>query len=171
MRQSNQNIEYKSQAIVGYFAENRCSLSDFYPSERKVFEYLAHMRGNSLGNVLDVGCATGGLGRALSERYDVKKYTGVEIHKGAADYASKADYPFPSHILHGDIMSLPELSGKFDSVFALSCADWNVDTWGIILACWNRVSPGGTLLISQRITAKKSIIDAELSYQGELCGT
>ena len=61
------NIEYKSREIQDYYSCNRSTWEEFYPSERWVFTKLAGSEG-FLGDVLDVGCACGGLGAALSQQ-------------------------------------------------------------------------------------------------------
>ena len=61
----NENIEYKSKQILEFYSRNRRKWKELNLSERWVFERLAG-REKNLGDVLDVGCACGGLGTALN---------------------------------------------------------------------------------------------------------
>ena len=82
-----------------------------------------------MGRVLDVGCATGGLGRALSERFAIREYVGVDINRQVIEAAQQDQtYPVASRrFIQGDILEVEDLVDKgFDAVFSLSCADWNV---------------------------------------------
>ena len=58
----------------------------------------------------------------------------------------------------------------------LSCSDWNIETNAITRACWKHVAPGGSLVISLRLTDGPSLNDFSRSYQyiqydGEALGT
>ena len=147
------NIIYRTDAIATYFGRHRRRWDDFYPSERRVFEQVGEScRG--FGHVLDVGCAAGGLGAALPERFPVASYTGIDISASAIETARRCtDIPVPHEFLAGDVVSAPELAGRrFDTVFNLSCADWNVDTGGIMAATWRAVAPGGCMITTLRLT-------------------
>ena len=72
----------------------------------------------------------------------------------------------PATFIAGDICNCPELAQhQFDLVTALSVADWNVDADGIVKACWDRVAPGGHLVLSLRLTDKATICDIARSFQ------
>src|SRR3972149_11656439 len=90
------NLRYQSNGIVKYFTDHRNKWDDFYPSEQSAFRELADTSGR-LGTILDVGCAMGGLGLALSERFSVERYVGVDINPQAiAQCDSNASiYPMP----------------------------------------------------------------------------
>ena len=101
------NLIYSSDYIVNLFDNYRNKLEDFYPSEKWAFEKINSLA-NGFGEILDVGCGTGGLGRALSTHYNVKKYDGIDINKQAIEkatnfgfnlkgsaMASDAFFPFP----------------------------------------------------------------------------
>jgi len=161
------NILYKTDGIVNIFDGYRDKWEDFYPSERWAFEKLAGNSGG-LGKVLDVGCAIGGLGRTLSKRYRIESYAGVDINTQAIDVAkqNQSQISVPAEFSSGDILELNILDGKtFDTVFSLSCADWNIETDLIIYRCWDFVKPGGVFVISLRLTSQESINDMKRSYQ------
>lgn len=157
------NIEYKSKQIVEYYSTHRQSWKDYYNSEKWVLERLAE---KGLGDVLDVGCACGGLGSALNQKFIVNSYTGIDINNDAIYWAIKNnDLKIPTNFLVGDIVNMDQNTCHYDTVISLSCADWNVETNRIIQACWEKVKPGGYFVISLRLTPKQSINDIKRSYQ------
>lgn len=158
------NIEYKSREIPLYYSCNRSRWEEFYPSERWIFSKLAS-EPRFLGDVLDVGCACGGLGAALCEQFQLSSYTGVDIHKEAIAWArQERRLPVPATFLAGDILEL-NLEDTFDLVVSLSCADWNIEVQKIMEACWARVTAGGHFVISLRLTTGPGVNDIETSYQ------
>lgn len=166
-----ENIHYQTNGIATYFDHYRDKWDDFYPSERWAFERLAGTSGY-IGSILDVGCAVGGLGLALSNRFKVKDYVGVDINQQAIDKARSVSSRFsvPVRFECGDILKLSNLNKEsFDVVFSLSCADWNVDTNGIINRCWEYVKPEGSFVISVRLTPEEGINDITKSYQPISC--
>src|SRR5262249_44954405 len=59
------NVSYQTPELARYFSGHRDKWGDFYPSERWIVSRVAREAGG-LGRVLDAGCASGGLGRALA---------------------------------------------------------------------------------------------------------
>ena len=166
-KKSLKNIYYKTDGIANYFNGYRDKWEDFYPSEHWAFETLAGSARN-LGKVLDVGCAMGGLGLSLSERFKLDEYFGVDINPQAIEGAKSRTplFSFPAQFNCGDIEEMPWIGEKkFDIVISLSCADWNIDTYGIIEACWKSVKQSGSFVISVRLTADTGTNDIHRSYQ------
>lgn len=161
------NIAYQTDAISAYFGANRRRWDQFYASERTVIESVARRRDGVLGRVMDVGCACGGLGAALALRYELSSYTGIDINSQAIAFAQSAgDIDVPHTFICGDITQDETLAGtEFDTVFNLSCADWNVDFDGILSSSWSHVAPGGVMIISLRLTDGPSVRDMERSFQ------
>jgi len=158
------NIEYKSSEIVQFYSTYRMKYDDFYPSEKKVIEYIFNNEEYRKMSILDIGCACGGLGKALSEQFNIKSYTGVDINKDAIDWAKNNNrLDIESKFIYGDILHIDV--DKADLVFSLSCADWNVETDAIIQKAWSKVKWGGYLIVSLRLTNKNSINDIDKSYQ------
>ena len=82
------NITYQSDAIGHFYRSHRQRWSEFYPSERAVFEKLAADKA-SFSTVLDVGGAAGGLGEALMERFGtLNDYTSIDINRQANEYGA-----------------------------------------------------------------------------------
>lgn len=159
------NIVYRTDGIARYFERHRRHWDEFYPSERWVFEAIARER-PSLGAVLDVGCALGGLGTALAERFPLERYVGVDINRQAIEAAQARPAAIPSEFIAGDICDCAPLAGRaFDLVAALSVVDWNLDGTGILKACWERVAPGGHLVLSLRLTPGAGVRDPARSFQ------
>jgi SAM-dependent methyltransferase len=150
------------------------SWPQFYPSERWIFERLA-ARPGGIARVLDVGCAAGGLGLALQEKFPIQEYTGIELNDDAVALARSRLSLFRVHANFrcADIIKLDVVAGApFDLVANLSCSDWSVDTDAITDACWRHVAPGGNLVISLRLTSRPGINDpsksyARIGYEGE----
>ena len=171
------NLRYQTDAIARYFANNRVRWDQFYPSERWILERVAAQPGG-LGRVLDVGCAAGGLGLALEERFSLGGYVGVEINAAAvtAARARQRAYRCKASFHEADILAVRDVAeGPFNLVANLSCSDWNIQTSAITDACWRNVAPGGSLVISLRLTHKAGINDFSRSYQfirydGEVTG-
>src|SRR5262245_23032117 len=163
-----QNIAYRTDAIGDFYATHRRRWQDFYQSERHVFEILA-ARGADFSHVLDVGCAAGGLGDALNERFGtLASYTGVDINRHAAEVgAGLASTKGPAKaFIAADICECPELDGRtFGLVTSFGVADWNVDAVGIVAKCWEHVRPNGYLVISLRLTPHATICDIARSSQ------
>ncbi len=160
----NKNIVYRSDEITKFYQNHRVRWSEFYPSEKWVFERIAGEQAR-LGDVLDVGCAAGGLGAALSERFHLSSYTGIDIHAGIIEWAKQhRQLDMPSEFYADDIYTI-RLEKAFDTVVSLGCADWNIETLGILQACWDRVKPGGTFIVSLRLTTASSVNNIQESYQ------
>lgn len=162
-----ENLLLSSEYIVKYFENYRNKYEDFYPSEKWAFEKVNSVA-NGFGKVLDVGCAIGGLGMALSSHYDVKRYDGIDINQQAIKKAnhSKDKYQIPVNFECDDILNNKIYKNNYyDNVISLSCADWNIRTIEIINRCWELVKPGGFFTISVRLTNLNGINDINKSYQ------
>jgi SAM-dependent methyltransferase len=165
------NIVYRTDAIAEHFSRHRRTWDEFYPSERFVFDRIGTERNISgrdgFGHVLDVGCAAGGLAAALPQRFGVASYTGVDINAQAIAAARQAQDIGIEAVFHeGDITGRTDLpAAAYDTVFNLSCADWNVDFRGILAATWRHVAPGGTMILSLRMTDGGSVTDMSESFQ------
>ena len=157
------NIVYNSGQIKKYYSMSRQCWDDFYPSERRVFEKVSEA--HALGDLLDIGCACGGLGKALHDRFGINSYTGIEINQDAVCWAKKnLDIGSPSFLICGDFLKI-KLKKKFDTVVSLSCADWNIQTEKIVNRAWKSVRPGGYFVISLRTTPGKGVNNIKKSYQ------
>jgi SAM-dependent methyltransferase len=161
------NIHYVSEDIARFYSRHRTRWDDFYPSEKWIFEQVAGPA-KYIGSVMDAGCAAGGLGRALAERFLVTEYVGVDINPQAIEVARKdQNYPVAKHRFeNGDFIAMENLPNQqFDVVFSLSCADWNIKTLDIIQSCWKYVKAGGHFVLTLRLTPEESVKDITESFQ------
>ena len=134
------NIKYKSEQISEFYKTNRMNYSEFFLSERTIIESV--LNNSDKKSILDIGCACGGLGKALSEKFNISKYTGVDINKEAIEWAKKNNkLTIPYQYIDGDI--LRKTVDKADIVFPLSCADWNIETHSIVQKAWEQVNIEG----------------------------
>lgn len=161
----NNNIKYTSKELLEFYSCNRDTWDEFYPSEKWVFDKIAGID-KKIGNVLDVGCACGGLGAALKERFVLNSYTGVDINKKSIEWAkdNRNLGDVPASFMAGDVLEL-NLRSQYDLVVSLSCADWNIETEKIIGASWEKVREGGHFVISLRLTDGKGVNNILKSYQ------
>ncbi|MDE2223616.1 MAG: class I SAM-dependent methyltransferase [Candidatus Omnitrophica bacterium] len=161
------NINYSSGGIARWLDGFRDKWDDFYPSERWAFDKIASLN-NTFGKVLDVGCGMGGLGLALSIRHALKGYQGIDINAQviAGAQKNKGRFKIPVKFQCGDILKIRGLKkGAYDTVFSLSCADWNIETKAIIGRCWQYVKPGGFFVISLRLSDGPGINNIKKSFQ------
>jgi SAM-dependent methyltransferase len=161
------NINYRSGDIARFYAEHRRRWDELYPSEQWMFERVVSDSGR-LGRVLDVGCAAGGLGDALAERFNsLQSYTGIDINEDAVvsgrTLARNASYP--ADFIAADICNWRAEDRTFDLVSALGVVDWNIEWSGNLAACWAHVAPGGHLVLSIRLTPNETICDMNRSFQ------
>ncbi|MDP2939796.1 MAG: radical SAM protein [Candidatus Omnitrophota bacterium] len=156
------NIIFNSKQLLEFYSCNRQKWEEFYPSEKWVFEKIA--KDNKIfGDVLDVGCACGGLGVALSNRFILNSYTGVDIHKDVIGWAKgEQKLTITANFICGDVVNL-DINRQYDTVVSLSCADFNIETNTIIKKCWSFVKPGGYFIASLRLTDKKGINNIQRS--------
>lgn len=158
------NIAYKSPQISEYYSNNRQRWDDFYKSEKWVFERIAG-ENKSMGKILDVGCACGGLGKALGEKYFFDSYTGIDIHSESITFAKRnINFERPVTLINDDILNI-DVKSEYDIVISLSCADWNIETEKIVTACWRGVKENGYFVISLRLTNLEGVNDIHKSYQ------
>ena len=163
IKQSKNNIVYKTNQLARYYREERVKWHQFYESERVIIEQL---KIDQSKNILDIGCGCGGLGLALQDQFGVESYTGVDINPQAAEAGRVMNQE--SHILCGDILDLSqnELKDKhFDIVFSLSCVDWNIRFSDMLAAAWDHVLPSGHLVSTFRLTSGEGCDDIKRSHQ------
>jgi len=160
----NRNIAYKSRQILQYYRCYRQTWDEFYPSERWVFKRIDSETGR-LGDVLDVGCACGGLGAALCERFVLNSYTGIDVNEDCIKWAiTERPLPVPTRFVVGDILEVDNID-EYHVVVSLSCVDWNIETNKMIASAWKRVKPRGYFVVSLRLTPEKGMNDMARSYQ------
>ncbi|MFL5296746.1 MAG: class I SAM-dependent methyltransferase [Phenylobacterium sp.] len=97
-------------------------------------------------SVLEVGCGSGGTGRAALAAGKASHYVGIELSEGAAAAAR----PGLSEVLVGDVegLDLSRLSGKFDAVIASEVLEHLRDPWSVVPRLAACLKPGGRFYAS-----------------------
>lgn len=162
------NIHYKSEAIGNFYSKNRMKWSQFYASEQYIFEKV-FAQSDKINTILDVGCACGGLGMALHEKFGIRQYFGIDINTRAIEIAKSKNliWPMTAKFECADIVDKPSITCNkyFDLVVSLGCADWNTDTIKILNTCWEHTAIGGHFIFSFRLTNGKTLKSIDESYQ------
>ncbi len=96
-----------------------------------------------LGRLLDVGCGTGGVGRALRDRVDF--LAGIELEPAVADVAR----PAYDQVLVGRVEDvLGDLDGPFDTVLAYDLLEHLPSPEGLLGRLHEVTSPGALIHVS-----------------------
>ena len=142
------NIKYSTEELKRFYSVNRVSWDDIYPSEKHIF--TKSFTGKEL-TILDVGCACGGMGKAIEEQFKVQSYTGIEINKSCVEMAPSI---FPKgQYFYGDFLELsPVIEQQYNTVLSMSCADWNIETKQMINKMFEKVEDMGEFIFSCRLT-------------------
>ena len=162
------NIEFRSPGLLEFYRTHRQTFGELYPSEQSALEFLAPGPSDS---IIDLGCACGGLGWALFERFGCRDYTGIEIHADAAKEGNKSVAAFGGRVVAGDILqahSLLDHNGRpseYDLVTSLSAVDWNVDVENNVRSAWSLVKFGGHLVVSLRLHPTSCLNNMQESFQ------
>lgn len=160
----NGNIKYANDDFVAFYSNNRRTWGEFYESERYMFDKI-FSRFDEPFSLLDAGCGCGGLGNALSEKFAVKFYKGLDINEQQIKWASEnSGLSVPCEFVCADIAEYEDKE-QFDVVVSLSCVDYNVEVEKMIESAWRRVKPGGYFISSIRLTTKESINDIGRAFQ------
>jgi len=118
-----------SRKPATYFAQERPELVAQLPVE--------------LGRVLDVGCGSGGVGRAI--RPHAVRLVGVELDEEAAA-AARATY---DDVLVGDVVArLPELDEQFDTILAYDVLEHLPDPLAALRTLRTLAAPNALLHVS-----------------------
>jgi GT2 family glycosyltransferase/glycosyltransferase involved in cell wall biosynthesis/2-polyprenyl-3-methyl-5-hydroxy-6-metoxy-1,4-benzoquinol methylase len=119
------------------------------------------------GEVLELGCATGDLGRALARRG--VRVSGVEMDPAAAELA-RSDY---REVVAGDVADPAVLAhfrdGAFDAVVFGDVLEHLADPWAAAKAWTKKLAPGGNLIISipnlGHASVAASLLSGSFAYQ------
>lgn len=159
------NIKYESDYFLQYYSKNRMTWEEYYPSEKTILERIIGRYKEGV-DLIDVGCGCGGLGKSLSEEFDnINSYVGIDYDDKQIEYAKEHNkLSIPYEYRCGDASTFSDVS-KYDILVSLSCIDYNLDVWGMLRNCWDKVRPGGYLITSIRLTENDTINDISRAYQ------
>tara|TARA_B100000768_G_C11174755_1_gene330311 strand:- start:70 stop:816 length:747 start_codon:yes stop_codon:yes gene_type:complete len=159
----------KTNLIKDFFSKTRNNFNDFYPSEKEVIQKVIDKFDTNI-NILDLGCATGGLYQALKEKSENISYTGVDIDQNAISFAKQKFKE--AKFINSDFNDfLDQEKEKFDIIFSLSCLDWNLNDSSIkgfneeVTNIFKSVKEGGYLIFSIRLTEFDTLYNSKESYQ------
>jgi SAM-dependent methyltransferase len=115
--------------VPTYYSSQRGELHSFLPQ--------------SLGSLLDVGCAEGAYGAAVLAKYPQATVWGVEPHKPAADVAAKRLSYVINDVFRSEL-AIPD--GYFDVVTFNDSIEHMVDEYAALQLAHRKLKPGGTLI-------------------------
>ena len=134
---------------VDFYASQRSTLNDLYPSER--FFFVDSVKASA--SVLDVGCAAGGFAEIVRSINSEASYCGIDVAEKLIDIAnSKKGHLGQFHRFDG--LQIPFTDG-FDTVFSFGVLHHVVEVQKLI----------SEML---RVTKRKAIFDVRLTTSGKL---
>lgn len=162
------SLVYNTPELEKFYSSNRIEWKDFYESERNIFERVFGDK-NRIGDILDAGCATGGLAQALDDKFGITNYTGIDINSQCIETARRKYSQQKKHhtlkFICGDVVSFELPKKHYENVISLSCVDWNLYPKKGLRTLWNLTEPGGNFIFSARITPGSGSYTLEKSYQ------
>lgn len=144
-------------SILNFFDHQRTTTADIYPSEwffikDKLVEGL---------QVLDIGCAKGGMAAVISEHLQRFSYTGVDINQRMVAAAKQR---FPQHAFHqvNEFDYSPLNGQQFDLVLCLGILHLHEMWRHTIATAWAHTKKA--LILDLRETHLTSIENKKISY-------
>lgn len=148
-RELNQSDPFNTNYFSEYYKNYRDKKDDLFESEiHFIYKFI-----ENANNVLDVGCATGGMYKILSNLKKDIKYEGIDISKNLIKIASE-EYPNINFQL-GDGSSLEYEDNSYDGIisFGTTVHDQN---WEKLLKECYRVTKN-SFIFDVRLTRKKTL--------------
>jgi len=156
----------KNKLIDNFFFNYRNKLEDFYPTEQYVLKRILSSY-NSL-DILDLGCASGGLYSAIQEIKTNINYTGVDIDQESIKTAKLIHND--AQFFNSDFLNFLKTKNRYDLITSFSCIDWDTGNKKYkfsptVNKIFENLKVDGTLIISLRVSKEKSYFNSEKSYQ------
>ena len=120
---------------------------------------------NEMSNILDLGCACGGLYKILREKFKINNYVGIDINKQCIEHAKELyrDIKFiADDVSH---MKDSELLGMFDFVISFGFIDCSNSFYKTFNKIVKYLKPDGKIIFDLRLTNKKDLLDINESFQ------
>ena len=96
--------------------------------------------------VLDVGCATGEMGRSLKEHFGATVHGVEPVAEMAAIAQTKLDYVFTG--LAEDFVGQLDPQATYDTIILADVLEHTIDPWTLLAFFRSRLAPGGIIVIS-----------------------
>src|SRR4051812_1791636 len=126
--------------LPGMDRDQRAARAAAYESVRSEIVDLVPIRAR---RVLDLGCSTGWLAKALKERGDVE-VVGIEREPAyAAEARAHCD-----HVVEAGVEAVPDGLGRFDCLVAADILEHLVDPWSTLDAYVALLEPGCRAIVS-----------------------
>ena len=146
-REINQPDPFETDYFVNWYDNYRCSLDDLFPSETHYLKEFCY----SAENLLDVGCAVGGMSKIILELNQKIHYEGVDISEKMIDQAKK-NYPnIPFYVVDG--IELPYSDEHFDSVLSFGTLVHEQKWKDLLTELWRVTS--NQLILDVRLTSEQ----------------
>lgn len=154
--------KWDSKEIKEFYSGNRINWDQLYNSQKEVLE-KANL--NEKSNILDLGCACGGLYKILNEKFKINKYIGIDINSQCIQYANELykDVEFIASDISN--MNNDKFNNKFDFVISFGFIDCSNSFYETFDKITNYLRPDGKLIFDLRVTDKEDLLDINKSYQ------
>ncbi len=117
-------------------------------ARREVGQFLA-AHGVGAHRVLELGCATGEVGKQLKVQLGATYYAGIDNHEVAVDEArAKLDRVYLADIERTSPSELGLVEGEFDLLVALDVLEHLRDPWDVLAALTRLLKPSGRAVLS-----------------------
>ena len=156
-RQISLESPFNSSYFQEYYTGYRNRIEDLFPSERHFFDKVV----TESEQLLDVGCASGGMYQIMNAMKPSLKYTGIDIAASLVETAKKAYPGIPFYI--GDGVTLPFVDNSFDSVVSFGTTVHDQDYEQLIKDCY-RVTNRYFLFDIRLVVDMPSINDIAQGY-------
>ncbi len=150
----NQNV-FDDNNSINYLLNYRNKYSDLYKSEKIFFNKL-----NNSKTFLDLGCGIGGFLEILEKKFQVKKYTGLDVSKKMINKA-KLLHPDGNFILY-DGKKIRQKK-KIDAAFSFGTLHY-CNNYNSLIRQMFEISKK-LVIFDLRLTFKKSIINSSKNFQ------
>ncbi len=109
-------------------------------------DIVALLETGSNATILELGCGSGGTGRAVLAAGKAGRYVGIELNEAAASVAAES----LSEVLVGDVqtLSLESYSDQFDALIISEVLEHLTDPWDVLRKLVTCVKVGGAIYAS-----------------------
>lgn len=99
----------------------------------------------TIPDLLDAGCGTGGMLKAIGERFPEARLHGIDLSAAACAFTRKKT---GAEVRQGSIDALPYADGAFDALVSLDVLGYEMDREAALRGFFRVLKPGGTLVLN-----------------------